>query len=83
MDATEVTIENDAYSPASVTVQAGATVKWENYDEDTHTVTSDSILFDSGNLDMEEEYSYKFNEPGTYPYHCKIHSTMHGTIIVQ
>jgi len=30
-----------------------------------------------------QTFSYQFTTAGTYTYHCSIHSTMHGTIIVQ
>ncbi len=28
------------------------------------------------------KYSHMFAKPGTYPYHCKIHPSMKGTITV-
>jgi plastocyanin len=28
-------------------------------------------------------FSYTFNNAGTYPYHCSIHTYMTGTIIVK
>ncbi len=78
-----VSISGFAFSPASLTVSVGTTVTWTNNDSTTHTVTSDSGAFSSGNLANGKTYSYKFTTAGTYAYHCSIHSYMKGTVIVQ
>jgi len=77
-----VTIQNMAFSPATITVTAGATVKWTNMDAIAHTVTSDTPLFDSGSLSTNGVYSYTFTTAGTYNYHCTFHSMMTGKVIV-
>ncbi|HJV76946.1 MAG TPA: cupredoxin family copper-binding protein [Paludibacter sp.] len=77
-----VTIQNMAFSPATITVTAGATVKWTNMDAIAHTVTSDTPLFDSGSLVTNGVYSYTFTTAGTYNYHCTFHSMMTGKVIV-
>jgi plastocyanin len=79
----EVSIENMAFSPSSLTVTSGTTVKWTNNDGVTHTVTSDKNTFDSGNLNSSKTFSFTFATAGTYKYHCSIHTTMTGTIVVQ
>jgi len=79
-----VMIQNFAFSPATLTVKAGTDVTFTNQDSVTHTVTSDTGLFDSGNLTSGKSFSFTFQTPGTYSYHCSIHTSMaHGTIIVQ
>jgi plastocyanin len=78
-----VTIENIAYSPVDITVSVGTTVTWTNKDPVTHTVTSDTGIFDSGDMSQGNTFSYTFNETGTFNYHCKIHSSMHGTVTVE
>ena len=75
-----VTIVNKSFSPRYLTVAANGTVTWTNQDS-THTVTSDSGLFDSGSIPNGGTYSHVF-APGTYPYHCDIHPSMTGTITV-
>lgn len=82
-----VIISGMAFAPTSVTIKTGATVKWTNQDSTTHTVTGNGnnvpTGFDSGNLDNGQSYSFTFDTPGTYSYHCKIHPQMTGTITVQ
>ena len=70
------------YSPANYSVVAGTTVTWVNRDGTTHSVTSDSGLFDSGPLPPGASFSYTFIQPGIYHYSCNYHSWMTGTIIV-
>jgi plastocyanin len=79
-----VTIENFAFSPASITVKAGTTVTWTNKDSATHTVTeTDSQTGpNSGDLATGKSYSFKFDTAGTYKYHCSIHPDMTGTVTV-
>jgi plastocyanin len=81
--ANSVSIVNMSFSPASLTVVAGTTVTWTNNDNMTHTVTSDATGFDSGNLTVGSKFSQMFSTAGTYAYHCTIHPTMKGTIIVK
>lgn len=83
VSANSVNLANFAFSPATITVKVGTTVTWTNKDGTTHTVTSDTATFDSGNLAANEKYSYTFSTAGTYPYHCTIHPYMKGTVIVQ
>ena len=48
-----------------------------------HTVTSDEAgIFDSGPLGGEATFSFTFLDPGTYAYHCSIHTSMTGTVQV-
>jgi plastocyanin len=77
-----VQISLASYQPSSLTVPAGTTVTWINRDVVRHTVTSDEGLFDSGRLGSGESFSYTFKDPGTFNYHCTIHTFMHGTVIV-
>ena len=78
----EVLIQNYAFDPATITVSANTTVTWTNNDAVSHTVTSDNGLFDSGMMNTGKTFSHLFSTPGSYPYHCTIHSYMTGTVIV-
>ena len=84
-----VTIQNFAFSPATITVPRGTTVTWVNQDAASHTIVSDAqgsvaqgAVFTSNSLANGASYSFKFDNPGTYPYHCSIHPTMKATVIV-
>lgn len=80
----EVTIASFAFSPASVTVKAGTTVKWTNKDGAPHSiVSSDGQFTASSVLTNGGSYQLKFDKPGTYTYACGLHPSMSGTIIVQ
>ena len=79
----QVTIQNFSFSPASVTVKVGDTVTWTNQDSTTHTVVADNGEFKSGNLGNGATFSFTFSTAGTFAYHCSIHSTMKGTVVVQ
>ncbi|MGI8690363.1 MAG: cupredoxin domain-containing protein [Thermomicrobiales bacterium] len=78
-----VTINNFRFTPPQITIPAGTTIKWTNQDGPTHTVTSDMAgIFDSGNLAPNKSFSFTFNTPGTFAYHCSIHPTMMGSVVV-
>ena len=79
----DVKVDNFSFSPATITIAAGTTVKWTNRDDIPHTVVNDDQKFASKALDTDESYSYTFTKPGTYPYFCSIHPKMTGKVIVQ
>ena len=77
-----VEIKNFIFNPDAITVPAGTTVIWTNQDSTPHTVTSTSGIFDSGVMDQGENFSYTFQDPGTYDYSCMIHPYMKAKVIV-
>jgi plastocyanin len=82
-DSTQIVIKDFMFAPNSLTVKAGSTVTWANKDDEPHSVVSDTGLFRSGAVDTNETFSFKFDKPGTYPYHCALHPRMVATMIVQ
>jgi plastocyanin len=68
--------------PAVLNVHPGTQVTVTNQDPVGHTWTSDTGAWDSGTLSQGNTYSYTFTTPGTYSYHCAIHSSMKGTVNV-
>jgi plastocyanin len=82
----DVTIAGFAFDPAVITVTTGSTVRWTNTDPFTHTTTSDTGSldpWDSGQLGQGGVFTRLFATPGTYHYHCTIHSfSMFGTVVV-
>jgi plastocyanin len=80
-----VGINNFAFAPGSVTVNVGDTVTFTNNQAGIpHTATSDTPgIFDSGAIGGGSSFtSQPLNTPGTYTYHCEIHPSMTGTVIV-
>jgi plastocyanin len=66
------------------TVRPGQQLTIVNKDEPNHTVTADDNVFDirvSGGGGIEAFTAP--TTPGTYPFHCKYHTNMHGLLIVQ
>ena len=88
--AASVTIHEDqfAFGPTDITVPVGTTVTWVNDEPAKHTATADDDLFDSGDQQQGDSYSFTFTEPGLYPYYCRYHGDvagvgMAGTITVE
>jgi plastocyanin len=78
-----VAIKSSTFTPDIVEISKGTTVVWTNDDGVSHTVTSISDAFDSGNIDPGQTYSYTFNQAGPFEYRCKNHPSMaHGKVIV-
>jgi len=81
-----IAIKNFAFDPASLAVKTGTTVTWTKQDSVPHIIASDTgspAAFSSDSLPAGASYSFTFTQAGTYPYHCTIHPSMKGTIIVQ
>lgn len=79
----EVKIDNFSFTPKSLKVRPGTTVTWTNHDDIPHNVVSTDKKFSSPVLDTDQTFSFQFTEPGSYPYFCKIHPMMTGSIVVE
>lgn len=78
-----VEIQNFAFKPSTCSVKAGTSLTFKNLDSSQHTATSDSGVFDTGSLDQGQTSApILFDTQGTFPYHCAIHPSMKGTIMV-
>lgn len=80
---TAVKITSFAFDPANITVTVGTTVTWTNLDSVSHTVTSDTGVFESGTLSHNATFSYTFNSRGTFNYFCSLHPSMKGKVVVE
>jgi len=83
MSKNEVTMQNFAFHPATLTVKAGDKVTWSNKDSAGHSATADDGSFDTGIISPGQSGSFTFAKPGTYKYHCTPHPFMQATIVVQ
>ena len=81
----QVTIQNFAFAPATLTIPVGTTVVWTNQDTAPHTATSSAgsaFTFDTGNLTTGKSGKVTFNTAGTFQYFCTVHPRMVATIVV-
>jgi len=76
-----VSIEDNAFSPNTVTIKRGGTITFVNEDSAAHTVTSDS--FDSGDLKKGESFEQTFTKTGSVSIHCANHPGMSMKVIVK
>ncbi|HEX7456205.1 MAG TPA: cupredoxin domain-containing protein [Candidatus Nanoarchaeia archaeon] len=88
----QVEITKDGFSPATISVNKGATITWTNKDTAPHWVASDPhpthtglAGFDSGeNTSQGETYSFTFEKSGTFTYHDEPNPLkFQGTVIVK
>jgi plastocyanin len=80
--ASVITMNGDGFIGGDLTVPVGTEVTWSNNDIEVHTATSDSQVFNSGDLEPGKSFSFTFTAPGTYTYSCEPHPWMTGTITV-
>ncbi len=80
----EVVVQDYRFQPAELTIKAGGTVTWVNKEKRTsHSVVLPAAQGgESERFFPDESWTYRFEKPGTYPYHCGPHPEMVGTITV-
>jgi len=82
--ASEIVISNFGYIVPTA-VSPGQQVTIVNKDEANHTVTADANdAFDARVSGGGGTTTFTApTTPGSYPFHCKYHDTMHGSLTVQ
>jgi plastocyanin len=80
--AKNVGIAHFAFHPPTLTVAAGTKVVFTNSSKVTHTATR-AGSFSTGHIKPGESVGIRFNQTGSFAYHCSIHPFMHGKIVVQ
>jgi plastocyanin len=78
-----VRIVDFAFRPKAITVSKGTRVRWTNRGGTTHTSTSNTGLWNSGNIAPGGTFSRLFRRAGTFRYHCAIHPSMTGRVVVK
>ena len=85
-----VSMDGFQFTPAAIDIKVGDAVEWSNaadgdWHSATHTVADDKVpLFDSPDIFAgDPPFSFTFDTPGTYEYHCRNHHHMTGTIKVE
>ncbi|MDO5705179.1 MAG: amicyanin [Paracoccus sp. (in: a-proteobacteria)] len=83
-----VEIDKLKYLTPEITIKAGETVTWTNLEVMPHNahfiggVVGDEAL-QGPMLKKGESWTVRFNEAGTYDYHCTPHPFMRGKVIVE
>jgi plastocyanin len=74
------------FVPMDVTIAVNDAIEWTNNDSAVHTSTSDTGIWDSGNIAAGASYSRQFTSTGSFPYHSTLDggpgTGMHGTVTV-
>jgi plastocyanin len=80
----EVEMRDTAFDPEEVSVEAGDTVAWENYDDfDHNAVATSGADFASDNFGKGGTYEWVAAKPGVVEYECTLHPGMTGRIDVK
>ena len=75
---TLVTMESLKFVPATLVVDKGASVRFENKDLSPHTVTAKDGSVDSGTLNPGQSFDLVVEEP--FDYVCTIHPSMRASV---
>jgi plastocyanin len=79
----DATLEVDSIAYHDVTAPAGGTLEIVNSSGTAHTFTADDGAFDES-YGADETITVDVpDEPGDYPFHCEIHSSMTATLTVE
>ena len=71
------------YTPNYIIIPINTEVKWVNLESGVYSVVgSNRGLFKSPPLRLNDEFTYKFTQDGTYDYHCSQFPQMKGVIKV-
>ncbi|MGH8870990.1 MAG: plastocyanin/azurin family copper-binding protein [Acidimicrobiia bacterium] len=74
-----VTIEDMRFNSDHVTIEEGDTATWVWEDVMPHDVSGDGF---KSEVQSEGTFSHTFDEAGSYPYVCTLHSGMKGTVTI-
>src|SRR2546423_12513679 len=79
-DMAGVVVRDSNFSPNRLTVHAGDTVIFAKAQDSqlAHSVTSDTGAFDA-ELSDKRYIGLRFQQPGTYAYHCRYHGAAGGS----
>jgi plastocyanin len=78
-----VSIRGFAYTPGTLRVARGQTVRWVNDDAAPHTVTAANGSFTSKQLAKGSVFTRRFARAGSYAYLCAVHPQMKARVVVR
>jgi plastocyanin len=79
----QIKIIATGFSPKTVTINQGDTIKWTNDDKINHQLVANNGAFASPIIKPGGTYSFTFNTAGKINYHDALHPTLTGTITVK
>lgn len=81
---TTILLKDFAFSPPQLVVKKGPKITFRNTDSVTHAITANNGAFKSGLMEKNQTFYLETATmvPGTYTYHCDIHPTMKGTLMI-
>src|SRR6266511_577819 len=73
-----------AFVPQTVTVNVADTVTWDHSGPLAHNVDFDNGTYTMPATPSTDAWHVErtFNTPGSFTYHCDLHATMTGTVVV-
>jgi YVTN family beta-propeller protein len=80
---TKVSIANFAFVPGPTTITAGQSVNWRNDDGAPHGVAFKDNAPGAALLLPGEQFTRRFDKPGSYEYVCSVHAYMTGVVVVK
>lgn len=78
---TTVSITNFSFNPGTITINKGDVVIWNNNDSAPHQIVGGDL--NGQVMNKNQNYMFTFNTTGTFDYHCALHPSMKGVVIVQ
>jgi plastocyanin/uncharacterized membrane protein YozB (DUF420 family) len=84
-----VLMDRFQFRESRVIIKRGWSVVWVNQEVAKHTVTSDDgKTYHSGSMPQGAQFSFTFDQLGTFPYYCRFHGDrggvdMAGSVVVQ
>ena len=83
-----IEIRNFGFNPPTTTIDVGDTVTWVQRDSTQHTTTSGQNgtpdgIWDSPLLSVNQTFSHTFTAAGSFPFFCRPHPFMTGSVIVR
>jgi plastocyanin len=83
--AVAIEMKNLKFEPQGIKVKPGTKVTWINKDGAVHNVRQvESAFLSPDQMQPGEDFSFTFEQPGTYRYQCTFHHpTMNGIVIVE
>ena len=75
-------MQNTAFSPSKIQAKVGDVIGFTNKDSIQHTATLDDGSCTTDIVAGGATAALSFTAAGSYPFHCKIHPNMTGTIEV-